>query len=83
MKALGERTVILDCDVLQADGGTRTAAITGACVAMAIAFHRLVEAGTLKKLPLTQLVAATSVGIVEGSPCSTWPTRKIRRPTWT
>jgi ribonuclease PH len=66
MQALGERTVILDCDVLQADGGTRTAAITGACVAMAIAFRRLVEAGTLKKLPLTQLVAATSVGIVEG-----------------
>ena len=66
MHALGERTVILDCDVLQADGGTRTAAITGACVAMAIAFRRLVEAGTLKKLPLTQLVAATSVGMVEG-----------------
>jgi ribonuclease PH len=66
MHALGERTVILDCDVLEADGGTRTAAITGACVAMAIAFRRLVEAGTLKKLPLTQLVAATSVGIVEG-----------------
>jgi ribonuclease PH len=66
MQALGERTVILDCDVLQADGGTRTAAITGACVAMAIAFRRLLEAGTLKKLPLTQLVAATSVGIVEG-----------------
>jgi ribonuclease PH len=66
MHALGERTVILDCDVLQADGGTRTAAITGACVAMAIAFRRLVEAGTLKKLPLTQMVAATSVGIVEG-----------------
>src|SRR5271154_6447983 len=66
MQALGERTVILDCDVLQADGGTRTAAITGACVAMAIAFRRLLAAGTLKKLPLTQLVAATSVGIVEG-----------------
>jgi ribonuclease PH len=66
MQALGERTVILDCDVLEADGGTRTAAITGACVAMAIAFRRLVEAGTLKRLPLTQLVAATSVGIVEG-----------------
>ena len=66
MQALGERTVILDCDVLQADGGTRTAAITGACVAMAIAFRRLLEAGTLKKQPLMQLVAATSVGIVEG-----------------
>src|ERR1700760_1301247 len=66
MEALGERTIILDCDVLQADGGTRTAAITGACVAMAIAFRRLQDAGTLKKAPLTQLVAATSVGIVEG-----------------
>jgi ribonuclease PH len=67
MQALGERTVILDCDVLQADGGTRTAAITGACVAMAIAFRRLIEAGTLKKSPLKQLVAATSVGIVSGT----------------
>ena len=66
MQALGERTVILDCDVLQADGGTRTAAITGACVAMAMAFGRLVEAGTLKKTPLRQLLAAASVGIVEG-----------------
>ncbi|HEY4050915.1 MAG TPA: ribonuclease PH [Acidobacteriaceae bacterium] len=66
MQALGERTVILDCDVLQADGGTRTAAITGACVAMAIACRRLVEGGTLKKSPLKQLVAATSVGIVGG-----------------
>src|SRR3979490_545222 len=64
MQALGERTVILDCDVLQAGGGTCPAAITVGCVAMAIAFRRLVEAGTLKKLPLTQLVAATSVGIV-------------------
>jgi ribonuclease PH len=67
MQALGERTVILDCDVLQADGGTRTAAITGACVAMSIAFERLTKAGTLKKSPLRQLVAATSVGIVEGT----------------
>jgi ribonuclease PH len=66
MQALGERTVILDCDVLQADGGTRTAAITGACVAMAIAFRRLVEAGTIKNSPLRELVAATSAGIVEG-----------------
>src|SRR6202789_781212 len=67
MQALGERTVILDCDVLQADGGTRTAAITGACVAMAIAFRRLVESGTLKTSPLRQMVAATSVGIVDGN----------------
>jgi ribonuclease PH len=66
-KALGERTVVLDCDVLQADGGTRTAAITGACAALALALNRLVAAGTLPKSPLRQLVAATSVGIVEGT----------------
>jgi len=65
MKALGERTVILDCDVLQADGGTRTAAITGACAALSIAFNRMVATGALKASPLRQLVAATSVGIVE------------------
>jgi len=67
MKALGERTVILDCDVLQADGGTRTAAITGACLALALALDKLVAAGTLKASPLTQMVAATSVGIVDGN----------------
>jgi ribonuclease PH len=66
MKALGERTVILDCDVLQADGGTRTAAITGACAALAIAFNRMVATQALKTSPLKQLVAAASVGIVEG-----------------
>jgi ribonuclease PH len=65
MKALGERMIILDCDVLQADGGTRTAAITGACAALAIALNRLVQSGTLPKSPLQQLVAATSVGVVE------------------
>jgi ribonuclease PH len=68
MQALGERTVILDCDVIQADGGTRTAAITGAAVALAIALNALVKAGTLKQSPLKQLVAATSVGIVGGVP---------------
>ena len=67
MQALGERTVILDCDVLQADGGTRTAAITGACAALAIAFNRMLATGALKASPLKQLVAATSVGIVEGT----------------
>src|SRR5579885_113427 len=67
MQALGERTVVLDCDVLQADGGTRTAAITGACAAMAIAFDRLVKTGALAKSPLRQLVAATSIGVVEGA----------------
>ena len=65
MTALGERTVILDCDVLQADGGTRTAAITGACAALGIAMQRMVKTGALKANPVKQLVAATSVGIVE------------------
>lgn len=65
MHALGERTVILDCDVLQADGGTRTAAITGACVAMEIAFRRLLKSGVIKKPPLREWIAATSVGVVE------------------
>jgi ribonuclease PH len=65
MKALGERTIILDCDVLQADGGTRTAAITGAAVALAMALGKLVAAGTLKSSPLKQMLAATSVGIVD------------------
>src|SRR5271165_69667 len=66
MQALGERTVILDCDVIQADGGTRTAAITGAAVALALALNALVQAGTLAASPLRQLVAATSVGLVSG-----------------
>jgi ribonuclease PH len=66
LEALGERSVTLDCDVLQADGGTRTAAITGAYVAMAIAIRRLVDAGVLKKNPIRENVAATSVGIVGG-----------------
>jgi ribonuclease PH len=66
MKALGERTIIVDCDVLQADGGTRTTAITGASVALALALERLVQAGTLKSSPLKEMIAATSVGIVDG-----------------
>ncbi len=67
MKALGERTIILDCDVLQADGGTRTAAISGAAVALALALGKLVSAGTLKTSHLKQMIAATSVGIVDGN----------------
>ena len=64
---LGERTVWLDCDVIQADGGTRTASITGAYVALALAMERLVAAGILKTFPLIDSVAATSVGIVDGT----------------
>jgi ribonuclease PH len=66
MEALGERSVILDCDVLQADGGTRTAAITGAYIAMSLALRQLVKFGTLKKSPIKDCVAATSVGMVGG-----------------
>jgi ribonuclease PH len=66
MKALGEQTLILDCDVLQADGGTRTASITGAFVAMGIALRRMVECGALKTLPIKDCVAAISSGIVDG-----------------
>jgi ribonuclease PH len=62
---LGERTVWLDCDVIEADGGTRTASITGAFVALALAMERLVAAGILKNSPLIDTVAATSVGIVD------------------
>ena len=64
--ALGERSVYVDCDVLQADGGTRCAAITGGYVALHDALGKLVEAGTLETLPLNQSVAAVSVGMVEG-----------------
>jgi ribonuclease PH len=65
-KVLGERTITLDCDVLQADGGTRTAAITGAYVAFAIACRRLMKENKIKKSPITSEVAAVSVGIVDG-----------------
>lgn len=68
MGLLGERSVILDCDVIQADGGTRTAAITGAYVALATALKKLVTFGAIKKSPLIDSVAATSVGILKGTP---------------
>ena len=66
--ALGERTVWIDCDVIQADGGTRCAAICGGYIAIARAFRRLVYSGSLKRTPLTGSVAAISVGIVDGEP---------------
>lgn len=66
LESLGERTVLIDCDVIQADGGTRTASITGAFVAVADALNRLVEQGMIKRLPIREFVAATSVGIVNG-----------------
>ena len=66
LNRLGERTIYIDCDVIQADGGTRTASITGAFVALGMALEKLVEAGTLNSIPLRDFVAATSVGIVDG-----------------
>ena len=66
LEKLGERTVWIDCDVIQADGGTRTASITGAFVALGLALEKLVEAGTLTAVPLRDFVAAISVGIVDG-----------------
>ena len=65
LKGLGERMVVIDCDVLQADGGTRTAAITGAYVALYQAFHRLVRNGAFKRIPLNSAVAAVSVGAID------------------
>lgn len=66
MTALGEQSIILDCDVLQADGGTRTAAITGAFVALGLALKRLLDYGALKSMPIQDYVAAVSAGIVGG-----------------
>lgn len=66
LKKLGEFTITLDCDVIQADGGTRTASITGACVALTDALNALVAAGKLKANPMKGMVAAVSVGIVDG-----------------
>jgi ribonuclease PH len=65
---LGERTIWIDCDVIQADGGTRTASITGGFIALALAVKRLREAGQLRTIPIQDHVAATSVGVVDGTP---------------
>ncbi len=66
LSRLGERSIFIDCDVIQADGGTRTASITGAFVALGLAMQKMVEAGTLTSAPIRDYVAATSVGIVDG-----------------
>jgi ribonuclease PH len=65
---LGERTIWIDCDVLQADGGTRTAAITGGFVALVLALERLRERGSIPRIPVSNYLAATSVGVVNGTP---------------
>jgi len=67
LAALGERSIVVDCDVLQADGGTRTAAITGAYVALSLAVRQLIQFGALKVSPIREHVAAISVGIVDGT----------------
>lgn len=68
LQALGPRTIWIDCDVLQADGGTRTTSITGACVAVGIAVEKLLAQGKLKKNPMKKLVSAVSCGVVDGTP---------------
>jgi ribonuclease PH len=68
LEALGERTITLDCDVIQADGGTRTASITGAFVALVLALDKMREREVIRTMPVQDYVAATSVGIVEGEP---------------
>lgn len=68
LKALGEHMITVDCDVIQADGGTRTASITGACIALVDALNWMVAKGKIKKNPLKQMVAAVSVGIYKGVP---------------
>ncbi len=68
LKALGPRTIWLDCDVLQADGGTRTASITGGCVAIAIALNKLLAAGKIKSFPMKKLVTGISSGIYQDTP---------------
>ena len=68
LKSLGENTLYIDCDVIQADGGTRTASITGACVALVDALRVMKQRGALKKIPTVQMIAAVSVGIYQGEP---------------
>jgi ribonuclease PH len=68
LRALGPRTLWIDCDVLQADGGTRTASITGACVAIELGCRKLIAAGTLAASPVHKLIAAISIGVVAGEP---------------
>src|SRR5262249_18461120 len=67
LEELGERTVWIDCDVIQADGGTRTASITGSFVALVLALQTMVQKGMIKRVPIQDYVAATSVGIVDGA----------------
>ena len=69
MEAMGQHTITIDCDVMQADGGTRTASITGACVALELATKWMISEGMIERSPIRERVAAVSVGIVSGLPC--------------
>ena len=83
LNELGERTIWVDCDVIQADGGTRTASITGGFVALVLAMKKMRDAGMPRTLPVLDFVAATSVGVVGARRCRISPTRRIRAPTST
>jgi ribonuclease PH len=67
LQILGERTITIDCDIIQADGGTRTASVTVGCVALALALNKMMDEGTIDQMPLKNLVSAVSVGMVEGN----------------
>jgi ribonuclease PH len=67
LQILGERTITIDCDIIQADGGTRTASVTVGCVALALALNKMMDKGTIDQMPLKNLVSAVSVGMVEGN----------------
>ena len=69
MDALGERTIWIDCDVLQADGGTRCASITGSFIAMGLALGKLKKEGVIQEIPISSFIAAISVGVIDGKPC--------------
>ena len=83
LEELGERTITLDCDVIQADGGTRTASITGAFVALVLALHKMREQDLIRTMPVTTTSPPPASGSSRASRCSTLPTSKTRRPTWT
>ena len=81
LSPLGERTILVDCDVLQADGGTRVASVTAGCVALALALKKMLDRRLVEAMPLKHLVAGVSVGLVGGRRSWTSITARIRRPT--
>ena len=83
MEKLGERTIFLDCDVIQADGGTRTASITGAFIAMGLAMRRMIESGTLRSRPSATTLPPPAWALWMARSCSISATKRTRAPTWT